>query len=283
MTAPKHTHGPRNPRRLTILHEDRDVLVIDKPHGLLTMGTDTEKENTAYWKMTDYVRRGSPKSDARIFIVHRLDRDVSGVLLFAKTVEAKMFLQENWEQAEKTYLAVVKGVMPEKEGIITSHLVEENNRFVHSTRDTTRGKLSRTAYRVVREYGSLSLLEVSLLTGRKNQIRVHLAEQGHAIVGDAKYGVVDKTNRRLALHAVSLSFTHPTTGKRMVVESRVPEYFNRLTARPVAAAETAPGEGGRTPAVQKAQPPARPKKGEGPARGQGPPRIRTKDWLRKNR
>ncbi len=216
------------PRGVMILHEDRDILVVSKPAGLLTMGTDKEKVRTLFHALTDYVRKGNAKSRNRIFIVHRLDREVSGVLVFAKTETAKFALQDQWDGAEKTYLAVVHGEMVEKEGTISSYLTENSAYVVHSTGDTRNGKFSQTAYKVLRETRLYSLLEIRLLTGRKHQIRVHLAELSHPIVGDRKYGKGDREQRQMALHAVSLTFNHPHSGQPMTFESKAPAHFNHL-------------------------------------------------------
>ncbi len=215
---------------IILLYEDRDILVADKAPGLLTMGTETQKERTAYFRLTAYVRKGNPKSPKRIFIVHRLDREVSGVLVFAKSETAKRFLQAQWESAEKKYLAVVRGKMKEARGTISSYLTENAARRVYSTEDHARGKLSHTAYRVLKETKDFSLLEITLLTGRKNQIRVHLADIGHPVVGDAKYGdkTRDKGFHRVALHALSLAFNHPFDGRPVAFQTEVPPYFHRL-------------------------------------------------------
>jgi tRNA pseudouridine32 synthase/23S rRNA pseudouridine746 synthase/23S rRNA pseudouridine1911/1915/1917 synthase len=216
---------------IVILHEDRDLLVVDKPPGLLTMGTDTDKSRTAYFILTDYVRKGNAKSRKRLFIVHRLDRDTSGVLIFAKTAEAKRRLQEHWDETTKKYLAVVHGRLEKSSDTITSYLAENRAQVVYSTRDRTRGRLARTAYRVLKQSLDMALLEVDLLTGRKNQIRVHLADIGHPVVGDRKYGSPARTHPRLALHARSIAFRHPHTGEPLTIETAVPESFDRLVGR----------------------------------------------------
>ena len=218
----------RHLKGIVILHEDREVLVVDKPPGLLTIATDRESERTAYHILTDYVRKGNPKSRNRVFIVHRLDRETSGILVFAKSETAKLRLQGQWEATEKRYLAVVHGRLEGKAGEITTYLAENRAHTVYSTPDTTRGRLSHTAYDVLKETRAFSLLEVRLLTGRKHQIRVHLAEQGHPVVGDHRYGKRDEGHKRLALHARSLSFKHPFSGKRLTFEADVPAYFNEL-------------------------------------------------------
>lgn len=228
MTSGRPTADKRHLKGLTILHEDREVLVVDKPAGLLTIGTDKEKERTAFFILTDYVRKGSAKSRNRIWIVHRLDQDTSGVLLLAKSEEARNYLQEHWEETEKVYLAVVHGKLAKKEDTITSSLAENSAHVVYSTSDASKGKLSRTAYRVLKETDAYSLLEIHLLTGRKNQIRVHLAERGHAVVGDRKYGKKDRAHRRLALHARSISFRHPFSKRTYTFEASVPKDFETL-------------------------------------------------------
>jgi len=216
---------------LVILHEDSHVLVVDKPPGLLTMGTDTDKSRTAYFILTDYVRKGYVKSRNRLFIVHRLDRETSGVLLFAKTAAAKHYLQEHWNETRKKYLAVVHGRCEKPSDTITSYLAENRARVVYSTRDRAKGKLAHTAYRVLKQTPVFALLEVDLLTGRKNQIRVHLADIGHPVVGDKKYGREVRTHTRLALHAHSIAFAHPCDGGPLAIESPLPEYFHQLVGR----------------------------------------------------
>ena len=218
------------PQGLIILYEDRDILVVDKAPGLLTISTEKGEDRTVHHRLMDYVRKGNSKSSNRVFIVHRLDRDVSGVLVFARTHEAKDFLQERWDEAEKRYVAVVHGKLPNKEGTITSYLAENQAHFMYSTPHASKGKLSHTAYKVLKETREFSLVEINLLTGRKNQIRVHLMETGNPIVGDKKYGEKDRDHRRLALHALSLSFPHPFTGKQVHFETGIPEYFNRLVS-----------------------------------------------------
>jgi RluA family pseudouridine synthase len=216
------------PRGLKILHEDEDTLVVDKPAGLLTVRTETDKTRTAHYILTDYVRKGCVKSRNRIFTVHRLDQWTSGVLVFAKNEEVKHLLQARWKDTEKKYIAVVHGQLPKKEGIIASYLAESKAFVVYSTTDTLKGKLAQTAYKVLKETRQFSLLEITLLTGRKNQIRVHLADKGHPIVGDRKYGKTEDGYKRLALHSKSISFKHPATGQQMTFEARLPIYFSRL-------------------------------------------------------
>lgn len=216
------------PHGISILYEDRDILVVDKANGLLTVSTDKVREKTAYYLLTDYVRRGNQKSKNRIFIVHRLDRDTSGVIIFAKNENAKRYLQDEWQGFEKKYYAVVQGTLPEKEGIITSYLVENSVHRMYSVSDPEKGKLARTGYKVLKESSKYSLLEIDLLTGRKNQIRVHFSEKGYPVAGDKKYGIKEKGIKRLTLHAAYLTITHPHTKEKMTFKAEVPAYFDSL-------------------------------------------------------
>ena len=150
------------------------------------MGTDTDKTRTAYFILTDYIRKGYSKSRNRIFIVHRLDRETSGILVFAKSEEAKLCLQSQWKETQKKYLAVVHGRCEKRSETITTYLAENKAYSVYSTSDTRKGRLSHTAYKVLKETKDFALLEVDLLTGRKHQIRVHLAGIGHPVVGDQR-------------------------------------------------------------------------------------------------
>ena len=228
---PNKPRGKHQPKGQIILHEDRDIVVIDKSPGLLTMATDREKIQTAYYRLTDYVRKGNPKSHERIYIVHRLDREVSGILVFARTIEAKNTLQAQWPEVEKSYLALVQGEPREPEGVFSSYLVENGVHSVHSTDDPKRGKFSETAYKVLGSHRGATLLEVRLLSGRKHQIRVHLADNKLPIVGDTKYGGKKGNAKRLALHAKSLSFAHPFNGKPCFFETRIPHMFSRYLER----------------------------------------------------
>lgn len=221
------------PRGLTILYEDQDILVVDKVAGLLTIGTDRDKENTAHFLLNAYVKKGNPRSRNRVFIVHRLDRETSGVLVFAKNEKAKRFLQDHWQDFQKRYYAVVEGCPSKPSGEIESYLFESDSLRVYSVRDPHQGKYSKTAYKVVREMNGYSLLEISLLTGRKHQIRVHMAELGHPVAGDKVYGKPNKDSSRLALHAFSLTLIHPFTHKEMCFETGLPASFKSLPANRV--------------------------------------------------
>ncbi len=213
------------PKGIEIVYEDRDIIVINKSYGLLTIATDREQDKTAYALLTNYVKKGNPKSRNRIFIVHRLDRDTSGLLVFAKTPVAKNFLQDNWSKFSKTYHAVVYGRMEKNDGVIKSYLIENKAYRVYSTNDKTKGKLSETKYLTIKRNTLYSLLEVKLLTGRKNQIRVHLADIGHPIIGDRVYGRIDKNVKRLALHSSQLSIIHPFSKKKLDFDIGYPLSF----------------------------------------------------------
>ena len=202
-----------------------------KPSGLLTIGTDRDKSRTVHYLLNDYIRKGNPKSRNRVYVVHRLDRDTSGILIFAKSEQAKQFLQEHWDQTEKHYLAIVHGRVMPKEGVISTYLAENAAQKVYSTLNTARGKLSHTEYKVLQETKGFSLVEIHLLTGRKHQIRVHFADKGHPVAGDKKYGQESAVANRLALHARSISFLHPFNGRKMSFDTGMPEDFVRLLAK----------------------------------------------------
>lgn len=238
------TKGRHRPQGLNIVHEDAAILVVEKAAGLLTIGTEKDKVRTAYYRLTDYVRKGNDKSRNRIFIVHRLDRETSGLLVVAKTWDFKVALQDNWEKVKKRYLAVARGKFAAKEGTYESYLAENTAHIVYSVSNPAHGKYARTDYRVLKESGPYTLLELELLTGRKHQIRVHLSEAGHPIVGDEKYSKKKEPNKRVALHSAALEFAHPGTGEWMKFESKMPGYFQLLMSgeKPVAPRPAAPGK-----------------------------------------
>ena len=215
-------------RDFTIVFEDDDLIVIDKAAGLLSIATKNEKRNTAYSLLSGYVKR----TDAghKIFIVHRLDRDTSGLMVFAKNEEVKNTLQKNWNEAvlEKTYVAVVEGTVVEPEGTIESYLYEDKVFRVHSSQNPRKGLRAVTHFSVLKANKNCTLLNVNIETGRKNQIRVHMQEMGHCIVGDKKYGATTNPIRRLGLHAQKLVFSHPVTGETLNFETKIPVAFSRL-------------------------------------------------------
>jgi len=228
MPSPRRDRLSRLPLGLAVVHEDDAVIVVDKPSGLLTIATATERARTAYALLTDYVRGGNPRSRARVFIVHRLDRETSGLLVFARTETAKRRLQDGWAETRKQYFAVVHGAVSPAEGAISGYLAENAVGGVYEVTDPSRGKAARTDYRVVRRNRRFSLLEVDLLTGRKHQIRVHLAGTGHPVVGDRRYGPPDKTRKRLALHAAGLAFRHPVSGAELSFRSPLPPELSAI-------------------------------------------------------
>ncbi len=213
-------------RRVRVVHDDDDIVVADKPAGLLTIGTDRERHRTLYRRLFDSELRRHP--GGRVFVVHRLDRDASGLLVFAKSEKAKRVLQAQFHDrtASRTYHAVVRGSYPRDEDVLKSYLVQNRALRMYVTADPRRGKLAITRVRVLRRAPLATLLEVVLESGRKHQIRVHLAETGHPLLGDRRYGE-DRAGPigRLALHAVALELEHPTTGKHMRFESGLPRRF----------------------------------------------------------
>lgn len=215
-------------RRLRIVFEDEFIIAIDKGYGLLSMATKNEKSETAYRIVSDYVKSNDP--EAHIFIVHRLDRDTSGIMIFAKRQRIQEILQRNWNESvmERKYMAVVEGEISPAEGEVKSYLKENAAMLMYSTNDAANGQLAITQYRTVASNGRFSLVEVQLQTGRKNQIRVHMHDLGHPIIGDRKYGSKCNPIGRVALHAASLRFKHPITGQMLHFESILPEKFNYI-------------------------------------------------------
>ena len=217
----------RHPR-LKLLYEDDDIIVVEKGYGLLSVGIPNpskKKIESAYDILRDYLKRKNPRN--KLFVVHRLDRDTSGVMMFAKTEEAQETLRHNWNNfvLERLYVALLEGFVKDEEGIIKSRLTENSQYMVYSTDNENEGRLAVTRYKVIGRGHGLSLTEFTLDTGRKNQIRVHASEIGHPICGDRKYGAKHSRLGRLCLHAKTLRFAHPVTRKDMYFESPVPIGF----------------------------------------------------------
>lgn len=216
--------------RMQIVYEDDDIIVVNKGYGLLSVGTGGSKpEETAYGILKDYVKEKHPAN--KIFVVHRLDRGTSGLMMFAKTPEAQEAMQHNWKNMvlERRYVAVVEGIVEQNEGEIRSILGETSQFEVYSTKEGETGKPAVTRYRVLQRGNGRTLMEFSLDTGRKNQIRVHAAKElGHPIVGDRKYGATTSPINRIALHALTLRFAHPVTKRDMRFETPVPARFMSL-------------------------------------------------------
>ena len=216
------------PPGMKIVFEDASLLAIEKPENLLSMASATERDKTAYAFLTDYVRRGNRQGSERVWVVHRLDRETSGVMVFARTEAAKCALQAHWDKTEKRYLAVVEGHPPADHGVLQSHLDESGPFKVYSAPPGERTRHAVTHYRVVKRMAARALVELTPTTGRRNQLRVHLADAGCPIVGDRKYGARTNPARRLGLHAGSLQFTHPLSGARLQFESPLPPGLARL-------------------------------------------------------
>lgn len=216
-------------RRMKLVYEDDDVIVVEKGYGLLSMGTDKVKEGTAYSIMRNWVKLNNPAN--KLFIVHRLDRDTSGLMMFAKNEKAKDTMQHNWNNMvlQRKYVCVVEGEPEEDSGVIRSWL-KQNSRFeVYSVAEPEEGaQPAVTRWRKLKSKNGYSLLEVELDTGRKNQIRVHMKEMGHPIAGDRRYGAKSSPIHRLALHAQTLRFAHPITRKDMNFSTPIPAGFLKM-------------------------------------------------------
>jgi 23S rRNA pseudouridine1911/1915/1917 synthase len=214
--------------KMNLLYEDEHLIVIEKASGLLSVVTEKGNEETAFSILKNYVKNNNSK--AQLYIVHRLDRDTSGVMMFAKSKEAQQKLQNNWENVvtKRIYYAVVEGNVKNPKGEIVSRLKETKSLKMYSSRTQGGGQKAVTRYRVLKSNALYSLLEVELETGRKNQIRVHLQDMGHSIAGDKKYGAVTDPLRRLALHAGILEFSHPITGKCLRFATPVPSILDKM-------------------------------------------------------
>lgn len=215
-----------NPR-LRIVYEDDDIIVVNKGYGLLSVGTDNKKEGTAYSILRDYLKRLNPAN--KLFIVHRLDQHTSGLMLFAKNIKAKEAMQHNWNNMvlDRRYAAIVEGYPEPAEGVRRSRLLENAQHLMYST-DDPKGLEAVTRYKVLKSRNGYSLVDVSLDTGRKNQIRVHMHDMGTPIAGDRRYGAKTSPIHRLALHARTLRFVHPMTHKDMNFSIPLPASFNSL-------------------------------------------------------
>ena len=211
---------------LKIIHLDDAVVVVDKPTGLLSMGSEREKEKTAHRLLNEHLKALRRSRLQQAFIVHRLDRETSGLMVFARNQSTQTILQDNWKKVAKRYLAVVEGVPANGQGTLKDHLVEKHSFMVH--RVDKGGQLAITHYRVLRRHGDKSLLELTLETGRKNQVRVQLAALGHPIIGDRKYGASTDPAGRLALHSCELKFRHPVSGALMEFHSELPAQLEHL-------------------------------------------------------
>ena len=216
------------PKSMKIHYEDQHLIVIEKPKNLLAIASEAEREKTAYVYLTDYVRGGNSRGSERIFIVHRLDRETSGLMVFARTGEAKDILQENWDQGEKHYQAVVEGCPPADQGTLESDLDEANPYKVYSVPASELTRHAITHYKVLKKAAKMTLVELRLETGRRHQIRVQLAEIGCPIIGDEKYSARTDPAKRLGLHACYLKLRHPINHTMMEFRSPLPPELAKM-------------------------------------------------------
>ncbi len=221
--APKNSALP-----FPILFEDENLIVVNKPSKLLTVSAGQETQNTAYRMVTDYVR--SQHIDNRIFVIHRLDRDISGVLMFARNPETKEQFQSHWNQiiTHRGYTAVAEGIPDPPQNTLRSYLIETKTHLIFSGSPGYRAKEAITNYQVVQSGSGYSLLNISIETDWKNQIRVQLKEIGHPVAGDKQYGAHTNPIGRLCLHAERLSFLHPVTGVPTTFTARTPRDFHNI-------------------------------------------------------
>ena len=212
---------------LDIVYEDPYLLIIDKSSGLLSMSNNT-RQQTVQTVLNRYLEKGGGRNTSHL--VHRLDRDTSGLMVYAKDIQTQQSLINGWQQlvTDRRYLALVEGELEQQRGRIQSWLTEDKKFVTHSSPVDNGGKYAVTHYNVLASSNGYSLVECELETGRKNQIRVHMADLGHPVVGDRKYGSDEDPMRRLGLHAYMLCFTHPVTGKHMRFETPVPYCFEKL-------------------------------------------------------
>lgn len=215
--------------KLKILFEDEHIIVVEKKEGLLSVRSPRQLEESASHLLNRYVNEGR-RDNAHIFVVHRLDKETSGVMMFAKDKQTQIALRDNWRNAVKkrAYIAVVSGKMEDASGTVKSYLTEDVRQKMHSSPVDNGGQLAITHYKTLKTGDKYSLLELNLETGRKNQIRVQMQSIGHPVAGDIKYGAGSCFANRLCLHAESLVFVHPYTKETLTFEIPYPEIFNRM-------------------------------------------------------
>ena len=216
------------PYGLEVIFEDNDIIVVHKPVNLLTVATEGERERTVYACLRAWLKERNPGN--KLFVIHRLDKFASGVLVFAKSERVQSLMKGIFQRhdIQRKYWAIVEGLVNKNQGTVQSYLAENRLMRMSSTDDRMHGKLAVTHFRVLRRIRNVSSLEVTLETGRKNQIRVHLSEMGHPIVGDRAYGCTKDPLKRLGLHAFHLSFQHPVTEKTMLFQTEPPPEFVRF-------------------------------------------------------
>ena len=220
--------GPLERLEIQVISDDEEFIAIEKPSGMLSVATDSDNIHTVYRHVNQYIKRNDPKQ--RIYVIHRLDQDTSGVIVFARTQQMKELLQADWNKlvTERIYYGVVEGVPAEKTGLMDHFLFEDKQKMVHISRSGGKGKRAVTSYEVEESGSGFSLIRFSLQSGRKNQIRVQMNELGHPILGDVKYGSKHNPLNRLTLHAHRLTLGHPVSGRVLTFQSPVPPEFLRL-------------------------------------------------------
>lgn len=214
--------------RIEIVYEDKHIIVVNKPYNLLTISTENEKEKTMFHKVFSYIK--SKNKNSKVFIVHRLDKDTSGLIIFAKGIKEKQELQSQFEKSsvKRGYIALVEGKPEKEEDTIKSYIAETKTLLSYSTKDTRNGKLAITKYKMISSNNMYSLLDINISTGRKNQIRLHMKDIKHPIVGDSKYDSKYSHAKRMYLHANVLEFVHPNNKKTLRFELPIPKDFTLL-------------------------------------------------------
>ena len=212
--------------KLNIVYEDKSLIVVNKPSGMLTISNEKIKDNTLYHQVSLYLKKQNKNN--KVFIVHRLDKDTSGLIILAKSVKVKEILQRDWENVKRGYIAIVSGHVEKEKDTLTSYLMTTKTHYVYSTKNK-KGKLAVTEYERLNYNNLYSALKINIKTGRRNQIRVQLKDINHPIVGDKTYNEKkDKHVKRLCLHANYLEFTHPLTQKIVKLSIDDPLEFKKL-------------------------------------------------------
>ena len=212
-------------KKMKIIYEDKYIIAVNKPSGILSVSTDKEKTRTMFHEVLEYEKKKNKNN--KIFIIHRLDKDTSGIMIFAKNMKIKNYFQENWEKIDRRYIAIVEGNVKKEESEIRSYLKETKTLLTYSSKDKN-GKLAITRYKKIKSNNLYSMLEINILTGRKNQIRVHMNDIGNSIIGDKKYGAKTNPIKRLGLCAHKLSFIHPITKQKIDLEISIPKEFQKI-------------------------------------------------------
>lgn len=212
-------------KKLDILYEDKFIIIVNKPANLLTVSTAKEKDRTLFSYVFDYLKKKNKNN--KVFIVHRLDKDTSGIVILAKDEKTKFYLQENWDKFKRNYVAVVEGKIQNNKGVLKNYLQETKTHYTYVVNDKN-GKLAITEYEKILENKKYTLVSLNIKTGRKNQIRVQLSNIGNPIVGDKKYGTKKDPIRRMALVANTLEFIHPKTKEKIIIDIDIPNTFINL-------------------------------------------------------